>query len=62
MQEKFELPHEDKVLMEYVNEQMRSQWKSTRNIFKDYWMKNGGMTDPQFARSKMKPDSRSEED
>ncbi|CAH1423778.1 unnamed protein product [Lactuca virosa] len=62
LREKFELPHEDKVLMEYVDEQMRRQWKRTRNIFKDYWKKNGGMTDPQFARSKMKPDCRSEED
>ncbi|CAH1420912.1 unnamed protein product [Lactuca virosa] len=62
LRENFELPHEDKVLMEYVDEQMRRQWKRTRNIFKDYWKKNGGMTDPQLARSKMKPDCRSEED
>ncbi|CAH1413616.1 unnamed protein product [Lactuca virosa] len=41
---------------------MRRQWKRTKNIFKDYWKKNGGMTDPQLARSKMKPDCRSEED
>nr|KAJ0213824.1 hypothetical protein LSAT_V11C400180260 [Lactuca sativa] len=60
--EKIELSHEDKVQMEYVDEQMWRQWKRTRNIFKDYWKKNGGMTDPQLARSKMKPDCRSEED
>nr|KAJ0203882.1 hypothetical protein LSAT_V11C500295590 [Lactuca sativa] len=46
LRENFELPHEDKVLMEYVDEQMRRQWKRARNIFKDYWKKNGGMTDP----------------
>ncbi|CAI9294838.1 unnamed protein product [Lactuca saligna] len=60
--EKSKLPQEDKVQMDYVDEQMRRQWKCTRNIFKDYWKKNGGMTDPQLARSKMKPDCRSEED
>nr|KAJ0207616.1 hypothetical protein LSAT_V11C500283190 [Lactuca sativa] len=30
--ENFELPHEDKVLMEYVDEQMWRQWKRTRSI------------------------------
>ncbi|CAH1426987.1 unnamed protein product [Lactuca virosa] len=62
LHENFELPHEDKVLMEYLDEQMRRQWKRTQNIFKDYWKKNRGMTDPQLARSKMKPNCRSEED
>nr|KAJ0192818.1 hypothetical protein LSAT_V11C800435250 [Lactuca sativa] len=59
---KFEILHADIVLMECVDEQMRRQWKRTRNTLKDFWKKNGGMTDPQLARSKMKPDCRSKED
>ncbi|CAI9276983.1 unnamed protein product [Lactuca saligna] len=62
MQAKFEIPHADIVLMECVDEQMRRQWKRTRNNLKDFWKKNGGMTDPQLARSKMKSDCRSKED
>ena len=62
MKAKFEIPHADIVLMECVDEQMQRQWKRTWNNLKDFWKKNGGMTDPQLTRSKMKPDCRSKED
>ncbi|CAH1453074.1 unnamed protein product [Lactuca virosa] len=35
LRENFELPQEDRIMMEYVDEQLRRQWKRTRNTLKD---------------------------
>ncbi|KAL8260218.1 hypothetical protein R6Q59_028171 [Mikania micrantha] len=37
-------------------------WKRTRGVLSQHWKMNGGKTNPTVARSKMKPDCRSEED
>ncbi|KAD2394301.1 hypothetical protein E3N88_41278 [Mikania micrantha] len=59
---RFELLRPDNIFMEYVNTRLRAQWKCTRGVLSQHWKMNGGKTNPTVARSKMKPDCRSEED
>ncbi|KAL8265410.1 hypothetical protein R6Q59_023540 [Mikania micrantha] len=51
-----------RVFMEHVNARLHAQWKRIRGTLSAYWKENGGKTDPQLARSKMKPGCRSQED
>ncbi|KAD2393417.1 hypothetical protein E3N88_40394 [Mikania micrantha] len=62
LQGRFNLLRTDRVFMEHVNARLHAQWKRTRGTLSAYWKKNGGKTDPQLARSKMKPGCRSQED
>ncbi|KAK9053684.1 hypothetical protein SSX86_024758 [Deinandra increscens subsp. villosa] len=62
LEEKFTLLRKDVVFMEYVNNQLHTQWKRTRGILSAHWKKNGGSADPRKARSMMKSDCKSEED
>ncbi|KAK9070575.1 hypothetical protein SSX86_010977 [Deinandra increscens subsp. villosa] len=62
LQVKFHLLRENKVFMEYVNTRLHLQWKRTRGTLSAHWKGNGGRTNPQLARSKMKSDCRNEED
>ncbi|KAK9048735.1 hypothetical protein SSX86_032299 [Deinandra increscens subsp. villosa] len=62
LQGKFHLLRENKVFMEYVNTRLHLQWKRTRGSLSAHWKANGGRTNPQVARSKMKSDCRNEED
>ncbi|KAI3755346.1 hypothetical protein L1987_55143 [Smallanthus sonchifolius] len=59
---KFNLLRTDRRFMEYVNEQLRIRWKRTRGNLSEHWKNNGGKMNPQFARSQMKPNCRSQED
>ncbi|KAK1426130.1 hypothetical protein QVD17_14799 [Tagetes erecta] len=62
LETKFNLLRLDRVFMEHVNDKLHRQWKRTRGTLSAYWMENGGITNPQQARSKVKPDCRSKED
>ena len=45
-----------------VDRQFQRQWKRTRNVLKQYWLDNGGLTNPVAAKSKVDPNCRSPED
>ncbi|KAD0806404.1 hypothetical protein E3N88_43693 [Mikania micrantha] len=62
LQGRFNLLRSDRVFMEHVNARIHAQWKRTRGTLSEYWKRNGGKTNPQLARSKMKPNCRSQED
>jgi hypothetical protein len=62
MQVRFNLLRTDRLFMEYVNARLRAQWKRTRGELSAYWKKNGGKTNPEFARKQMKSNCRSQED
>ncbi|KAL8238585.1 hypothetical protein R6Q59_015152 [Mikania micrantha] len=62
LQGRFNLLRSDRVFMEHVNARLHAQWKSTQGTLSEYWKMNGGKTNPQLARSKMKPNCRSQED
>ncbi|KAL8249561.1 hypothetical protein R6Q59_006429 [Mikania micrantha] len=59
---KFELLRANIVFMEYVNAQLRDNWKRARGALSNHWKTNGGKMNPVNARSKMKPGCRSVED
>ncbi|KAL8197945.1 hypothetical protein R6Q57_030051 [Mikania cordata] len=48
--------------MEYVNAQLRDNWKCARGALSNSWKTNGGKTNPENTRSNMKPGCRSVED
>ncbi|KAK1431984.1 hypothetical protein QVD17_08826 [Tagetes erecta] len=62
LETKFNLLRLDRVFMEHVNDKLHRQWKRTCGTLSAYWMENGGITNPQQARSKVKADCRSKED
>ncbi|KAL8209547.1 hypothetical protein R6Q57_006279 [Mikania cordata] len=59
---KFELLRANIVFREYVNAQLRDNWKCARGALSNYWKTNGGKTNPENTRSNMKPRCRSVED
>ena len=62
MQLKFEIQRQDLDFMLRLDYKMKKQWVRTRGVLKKHWENNGGMTNPELARTKMKDDCRSQED
>lgn len=46
--------------MGYVDARLQAHWKRARGVLSRHWKDNGGKTNPELARLKMKPHCREE--